>query len=79
MNRGLEISPNKTQMMVFLKRKKIAHTNLSVNLVEIIPSSDSVRFLGVVLDPKLSGKKHMEYVICKDRRNSITSALRGTW
>lgn len=67
--------------MIFTKRKRPSQGNPSVKLKDhqILPSS-SVRFLGIVLDSKLSGKKHMEQATSKGKRlNSILSALRGTW
>ncbi|KYQ60002.1 hypothetical protein ALC60_00973 [Trachymyrmex zeteki] len=45
----------------------------------ILPSP-TVRFLGVLLDPRLSGQAHMSFIIDKGRRTlQIIQALRGTW
>ncbi|KYQ54411.1 hypothetical protein ALC60_06700, partial [Trachymyrmex zeteki] len=42
--------------------------------------SSSVRFLGVLLDPKLLGKVHMHYIAIKGKHIlQVLSALRGTW
>ncbi|KYM96273.1 PREDICTED: uncharacterized protein LOC108779613 [Cyphomyrmex costatus] len=39
-----------------------------------------MRFLGVYLDPKLSGDRHMDHIIAKGKRvSAVLSMLRGTW
>ncbi|KYQ59915.1 hypothetical protein ALC60_01010 [Trachymyrmex zeteki] len=67
--------------MVFSKRKNLSYSNLNIELEgTVLSPSTSVRFLGIVFDPKLSGKNHLEQVICKGKRTiSVISALRGTW
>ncbi|KYN02860.1 hypothetical protein ALC62_06310 [Cyphomyrmex costatus] len=53
---------------------------MSTNLDISISPSTSVRFLGVYLDPKLSGDKHMDHIIAKGKRVfAVLSILRGTW
>ena len=63
--------------MIFTKRSS-PQINLFVKLKEhnILPFS-SMRFLGNVLDPKLSDKKHMECNM--QRETSDLYALRNTW
>ncbi|KYN06195.1 hypothetical protein ALC62_02857 [Cyphomyrmex costatus] len=55
--------------------------NLSIAFQgQYIYPSNVIRFLGVLLDPKLSGKAHMTAVIDKGKRIlQIIRALRGTW
>ncbi|XP_018367425.1 PREDICTED: uncharacterized protein LOC108763958 [Trachymyrmex cornetzi] len=55
-------------------------TEAAINSNQLILPSPTVRFLGVLLDPKLSGKPHMSYIINKGKRIlQIIQALRGTW
>ncbi|XP_071572505.1 uncharacterized protein [Temnothorax nylanderi] len=79
-DRGLEISPTKTQLMIFSPFKR--NYNHCVIRIDdrVIGPSETVRFLGVVLDPKLSGTAHMDYLISKARITAnIISSLRGVW
>ncbi|XP_018406275.1 PREDICTED: RNA-directed DNA polymerase from mobile element jockey-like [Cyphomyrmex costatus] len=64
--RGLEISLPKTQLIIFSLKRSTARMNYSISLHNhhFLPSN-TIRFLGVFLDPKLSGKAHMSSVINK--------------
>jgi len=78
--RGLTISPSKSALMIFTK-KRINPASYSILLenVSIYPVP-SVRFLGVFLDPKLSGNLHANYVINKSGKlANIIKFLRGVW
>lgn len=79
-SRGLEISPRKTQMMISRKEGNPPAIYFIKTADYIIIPSASVRFLGVLLDPKLTGKNHMEHLIIKGGKTlQIITALRGTW
>lgn len=80
-DRGLEISPQKTQLMIFSTKRPSIMPNYSIIYQDhlILPSS-SLRFLGVLLDPKLSSSTHVLYITQKGKRIlQIISALRGWW
>lgn len=78
--RGLEISPHKTQMTVF-SRKKSLPTGCSISLKQYtLKPTNLVRFFGILLDPKLTGKVHIEHITCKARKIlQVISALRDVW
>ncbi|XP_018305536.1 uncharacterized protein [Mycetomoellerius zeteki] len=80
-NRGLEISLPKTQLMIFSNKRSPDPMSWSILFQgHLISPSSTVRFLGVLLDSKLTGKAHMFYVINKGKRIlQIISAFRGTW
>lgn len=80
-SKGLEISPEKTQMMSFRHSLGTADNNLHISLGnKIICSSSPVKFLGVLLDPKLQGRKHLNGIIAKTRKIAdIITSLRGVW
>jgi len=78
--RGLTISPSKSALMIFTK-KRINPVNYSILLenVSIYPVP-SARFLGILLDPKLTGNLHANYVTNKcDKLANIIKFLRGVW
>ncbi|KYQ60012.1 hypothetical protein ALC60_00948 [Trachymyrmex zeteki] len=53
--------------------------SISFQNQRILPSP-TVRFLGVLLDPKLLGQAHMSFIIDKSRGTlQIIQTLRGTW
>lgn len=81
LGRGLEISLSKTQLMVFSLKRPLNPPNYHISIQNHrIPASSSVRFLGVLLDPRLSGRLHMTSIIQKGKRiMQVISALRGTW
>ena len=78
---GLPIAPEKTNLIVFDRSK---HADpLAYKIIfqdKVIISSDSVKYLGMTLDSKLSWKKHTKIIIekCKKLLNVI-KVLRGTW
>ncbi|XP_018315708.1 RNA-directed DNA polymerase from mobile element jockey-like [Mycetomoellerius zeteki] len=77
---GLEISRPKTRLMIFSNKRSTTHMNCSISFQNqhILPSP-TVRFLGVLLDPRLSGQAHMSFIIDKGRRTlQIIQALRDS-
>lgn len=79
--RGLELSPSKSQMVIFnRKRNPLPPVALPTLNNQPIPVSQTVRFLGIILDCKLSGRFHFEYLISKGRKIiSIISSLASVW
>ena len=77
---GLDLCPQKTVLMHFNKR------NIQPGEIEItiqnttIKSSETVKFLGIIFDYKLSFKNHVDLVQKKCiRALNMVKFLRGTW
>jgi len=67
-------------MLVFSKRRSPFITPSLKILGTKMPTVSSVRFLGILLDPKLSGKNHFQFLICKGSALvDIITSLSGTW
>ncbi|XP_018313421.1 uncharacterized protein [Mycetomoellerius zeteki] len=78
--KGLEISPDKSQCVIFSRKNKIPNFQRINVGNQIIPLSDSFKFLGVWLDAKMTGKKHLTYLIQKGKSIvNILSSLSGVW
>ncbi|XP_070152117.1 uncharacterized protein Cyt-b5 isoform X1 [Polyergus mexicanus] len=79
-SKGLEISPTKSALMVFSRGRK-SPLSYSINLQDsVITSSPSHRFLGILLDPKLHGNLHMDFLANKcTKLLNILKSLRGVW
>jgi len=77
---GLEVSPHKSALMVFTKRRIVpANYSISLNETTIRPVS-SCKFLGVLLEPGLTGHLYAKHLICKcGKLTNILKFLRGTW
>lgn len=76
---GLSLSASKSSVVVFSKKRFIPRVDLIVDN-ECIPQENSVKFLGVWLDSRLSGVKHTDYVAQKCERNiNVLRALSGVW
>lgn len=65
-NEGLNVNPNKTTIVPFTKRRKISISSLKLRDVRLSLSLE-VKFLGVILDSKLSFNRHVEQQIEKAR------------
>ena len=80
---GLTFNANKTVVLLFSKsnvtRKKYADKKLIKMNGQEIPFSDSVKYLGVTLDNKLTWKPHLEEktTACKKLMVMLNSNLRG--
>lgn len=77
---GLELSPRKTTLVHF-NNKKIQPGDIKIKLNgHEITSSETVRFLGLISDFKLSFIPHVNMVLtrCNPALN-IINYLRGTW
>jgi len=62
-DRGLNLSPEKSQW-IFSRNKIPSLPKLRI-LGSIVPRVTPVRFLGIFLDAKISGKNHLIYLIRK--------------
>jgi len=79
-DKGLDLSPSKSNWMIFTKSRSVINLPpLNINN-DIIPKVDSVRFLGVIFDAKMTGKHHIKFLVKKGSSIvDILSALAGTW
>ncbi|XP_070521988.1 uncharacterized protein [Cardiocondyla obscurior] len=79
-NKGLTLSSKKSQFMLFSRKNNPSHLQHTV-FIDNHPLSpcNVVRFLGFLLDPKLTGKSHFEYVFQKcSKINKVISSLTCT-
>ncbi|XP_025994603.1 uncharacterized protein LOC120359949 [Solenopsis invicta] len=80
-NKGLELSPTKSNLLIFSKNKIVQDSNVSFK----IQNSEILRvkyakFLGFWLDEELTGKVHYQFLVSKCRKLvDIISALAGLW
>ncbi|XP_025266733.1 uncharacterized protein LOC105255877 [Camponotus floridanus] len=79
-SRGLNVSPAKTSLIVFIK-KRVNPCSFSINLCNtVIQSSDTHKFLGVILDYRLLGNQHIQMLTTRcSKLLNIINMLRGTW
>lgn len=76
---GLDLSVSKTKAVLFTVSKKRFNVNLTYNNCDI-PFSDEAKYLGVILDRKLSGKSHCDYIKIRCERSlNILRCLAGVW
>jgi len=70
--RGLDHSPTKSKYVVFDRRRRpsLNIESISIDNTEI-PQVSSGKFLGVILDCRLNGKEHLNFLIKKS--NSVAN------
>jgi ribonuclease HI len=80
LSRGVCLSPTKCQTVVFTKRRKFAGVNITINDISI-PYVKEVKFLGMILDSKLSWRHHIDLVLakCEKSINILRSVCRVWW
>ena len=71
-SRGLELSVEKTQCLVVDQRSDIDKDNFSPSHLTVvdqaIPITDTIRYLGVVLNKRLTWEDHLQYTIGRAER-----------
>ena len=72
----LDFSAEKTEFIVFTRKRKQLDLTINVNGIAI-KSSPNVKYLGVILDSKLNWRKHVEEK-CKQTKCTITTLRRFT-
>lgn len=76
---GFSLSVSKSNVSVFTRKRVVPDIEIIFDN-QLIPVSNQVKFLGVILDKSLSGKPHLKYVINKCERNiNILRCLSGVW
>lgn len=76
---GLELSPSKSKVVIFTRRRKLPDIQVRFG-DEVIPISKEVKFLGMFLDSKLTWNSHINHVITKCESNiNPLRFLSGVW
>ena len=61
----LSVNPNKTELILFTKKRKLPTLSLPKLLDTTLNLKSEVKYLGVTLDSKLLWNKHLEYTVKK--------------
>ncbi|XP_018396228.1 PREDICTED: uncharacterized protein LOC108774588 [Cyphomyrmex costatus] len=79
--KGLSLSPSKSSWMIFAISKAVPAPDCSLSIDNLpIPRVEKVKFLGVILDRKLKGNLHLEYLVKKGKALvNIMSTLTAVW
>lgn len=76
---GLDLSPSKSSVVLFSRMRLPPPVSVYYNNYEI-PVVNQTKFLGVVLDSKLTGTPHCEYILGKcERLLNMLRCLSGVW
>ena len=78
-NHGLSLSAPKSSVVIFTRKNRIPQVSVDIQ-GHSIPVDPKVRFLGVLLDSKLTGSQHITYIVQKcERIIPILKVLTGVW
>lgn len=78
-NWGFKISIEKTKVIVFTRKK---NKNIKIKLgSEILKNENKIKFLGIILDNKLTWRDHIQQIIdkCKKRINLMRCIAGNSW
>jgi ribonuclease HI len=76
---GLELSASKSSVVLFSRKRIPPHVNITYDNTSI-PVKPNAKFLGVILDSKLSGSLHCDYVVMKcEKILNMMRCLSGVW
>lgn len=76
---GLELSVSKSAVVLFTRKRLPPPINVKFDS-HVIPVKNQTKFLGVVLDSKLSGLAHCDYIVSKCEKNiNILRCVSGVW
>lgn len=68
---GLTLAEHKTEVVVISSRRARQYININVGECEIA-SKDSLKYLGMIIDSKLSFNSHIKYVEAKARASAVS-------
>lgn len=78
-NNGLELSASKSEVVVFSRKRTVPSVIIKYDDQQL-PVRGHAKFLGVILDNKLSGLPHFEYLYTKcERLLNMMRCLSGVW
>lgn len=79
-NHGLEISPSKSNVIVFSRERVPPRITVQINN-SILPTQVQIRFLGVILDSKLTWNPYVNFIInkCQAGLNTLRAVSRVWW
>lgn len=76
---GLSLSIDKCKAVIFTRRRQIPLPNIIFENQQI-PLARSAKFLGIILDSRLNGVAHVEYILQKCEKSiNVLRALSGVW
>lgn len=76
---GLSLSASKSSSVIFTKKRTIPDLELLIE-DDPIPTDNKVKFLGVILDSRLTGIPHLSYVAQKCEKGiNVLRSLSGVW
>ena len=80
-DRGLDIAPEKSVLIIFDNKSKNVLKDVSININNnIVKASEHVKFLDMCLDRRLNWQMHINYIRNKSMSSMrILSCLRKTW
>lgn len=76
-DRGLGVSPEKTELVVFYRKRRIFSFTLPSINEQQLTLADSTKFLGVILDSKFLSNKNIESTVRK-AQIGISGSLKST-
>jgi len=79
--RGLDLAPHKSNVLIFSRCRKGPPVIDGISLQGVnIEKTNKVRFLGIILDEKLSGSEQLKSMLAKSNKvATIILSLSGTW
>jgi ribonuclease HI len=72
LNTNLSINPNKTEILIFAGNKRLQYSSISFNNIDI-KYSKSAKYLGVIIDNKLTWNDQIDYIENKARVTLMTT------
>ncbi|KAJ8713455.1 hypothetical protein PYW07_013825 [Mythimna separata] len=79
LDHGLSLSAPKSTAVIFTRKRSVPPIDINID-GQIIPVKDKARFLGVILDSRLTGIDHINNTVKKCERSvSVLKALAGVW
>lgn len=76
---GLSLSPSKSRAVVFSRKRWIPDFDIVID-EESVNIEDSIKFLGVYLDSRMTGVPHLKHVQNKCEKSiNVMRALSGAW
>lgn len=76
---GLSLASEKSNVVVFSRKRSIPNVQIFVN-DHCLMVKNQAKFLGLILDSRLTGSPHIEYIKNKCEKNvNILRALSGVW